>query len=217
MTASHDFGAAPGRQLVRLMRAAHARLMDYYRWADVTFAGEHNEMGVEAYSRLNQTIRLVEKVVGFLEEAAAGPQIPQFESADDWHSWVQKHGYDVAVAQDKNVEDMQIFTDCAYLLAWRACGAIGNLPGLKGFKPVGVRDVRNKLIEHVEGKDVGTLMSSFGWGQPQGPVVRAIRTEDKKDLFPDAGLFVNMTEYSNDLIVRIDQMLDGQVVPPPSN
>lgn len=216
MNTSNDFGSAAGRKTVQLMQAAYARLQDHYRWSDTEFSGEHNEMGVEAYNRLSQTIRLVEKVVVFLEQVAAGPQIPSFATGEEFHAWVQEHGYEVAQAQHKNVDDMQIFTDCAYLLAWRASGAIDKLPGLNGFKPVGVRDVRNKLIEHVDGKDIGILMNSFGWGGPQGPVVRAIRTEDKKDLFPDAGLFVNMTAYSDDLVGRIDRVLAGKVVPPPS-
>lgn len=215
MSRTDDFGAGAGRKTVQLMRQAFSRLQDYYRWADVEFAGRHNEMGIEAYNRLGQTIRLVGMVVEFLGEAAAGPEMPSFTSADEFNAWSQKYGREFAELRLKNQDDMQIFTECAYLLAWRTVGAVSKLPGLTGFKPVGVRDVRNKLIEHVDGKDIGILMSSFGWGQPQGPVVRALRTEDKKDLFPDAGLFVNMTDYCQDLIGKIDTILAGKGVSAP--
>ncbi len=44
--------------------------------------------------------------------------------------------------------EMQLLCEAYYLFAWRACECLARLPGFKNFSVGGIRDVRNRLIEH---------------------------------------------------------------------
>ncbi len=198
------------------MEAAYSRLLDYYRWADIQFNGTKNEIGIEAYKRLRQTIWLLGRAVELLGQVASVQRPPSGLSPDEFHAWVNEHGAEVGTRLGPLEDELEIITECTYLIAWRCAGATSELMSIGPFKPVGVRDVRNKLIEHVDRSGSGVLLSSFGYGGDQGPVIRALRTTDKKDVFPDAGLFVNLQEFSKELVARLDRALEGQSVPPPS-
>ncbi len=106
-------------------------------------------------------------------------------------------------------DDMQIFTESFYYFAFRARTVIRALPGLKNFECVGVRNVRNKLIEHAERADSQIMGISFGWGSTRGPIVKAHRSADKKDLWVDQGLFVNSDEFSQNLEITIARASAG--------
>lgn len=205
-----------------LLAKAHARLEDYYRWADVEYQGANNDKGIEALRRLKQLIRLIGKIVEIFDRSPKPPKHPTGSIEDVWEHFQSDEfkAYQNAVAdrhRHGDDDDLQLYSECAYMIAWRASQAAAQLPELKNFKPPGIRDVRNKLIEHVDGADSGVLIDSFAWGGAQGPVLRAIRYDHQKDVFPDAGLFVNIDEMSNKLIARLDDILKAKTVPPPSS
>jgi hypothetical protein len=58
--------------------------------------------------------------------------------------------------------------------------------------------VRNHLIEHPEGLASRVLSRSFGFGGPNGPVVKAIR-ESLETAHPDVGLYANAKEFADNL------------------
>jgi hypothetical protein len=90
---------------------------------------------------------------------------------------------------------IQLYTECFYYVAGRARSILRTLPNLKSFDAQGVRNVRNHLIEHPEGKASGVLSRSFAFGGKHGPMVKAIR-DSGETAFPDAGLFVNAREFA---------------------
>lgn len=70
---------------------------------------------------------------------------------------------------------------------------------LTSFECEGVRNVRNKLIEHAEGADSQVTIQSFGWGAAHGPVLKAARYHGQETVFLDAGLFRNAEEFRGNL------------------
>lgn len=97
------------------------------------------------------------------------------------------------------VADLELFCESFYWIAGRARVGIRQLPGLQSFEAKGIRNVRNKLLEYPEGSDSGVLFGGFSIGGSQGPVVKAVRLETQKDLWVDAGLYVNVSEFFENL------------------
>jgi hypothetical protein len=100
--------------------------------------------------------------------------------------------------------ELKILTEGFYYCAARARAIARNsrapLPGLGSFECTGVRDVRNKLLEHPEGSDSGVLVVSFGRGGTDGPVIKPLRQLSQVNVFPDAGLFRNAEQFRVNLV-----------------
>lgn len=94
--------------------------------------------------------------------------------------------------------EIQLHVECFYYFAARARSIIRGMPQLKSFEAAGVRNVRNHLIEHPEGRTSQVLSRSFGFGGANGPVVKALR-ESTETAHPDAGLFANAQEFADNL------------------
>lgn len=210
-----DFGVAAGSATLEKLIEARSLLDKHYRWADTAFSGTHNEIGVETRKRLAQMIMLIRKIVALLTEAfeigrqtSPGGALQNEELARKWQEEMQTPVKQALLRRAAEIGDeLEVFTESFYLFAHRAWKAARTLPVLGTFEAVGVRDVRNKLIEHAEGKDSGVLMSSFGYGAPIGPVVKALRLREQVDRWPDKGLFVNANEFADNLTATIEKAL----------
>ncbi|MEA2633837.1 MAG: hypothetical protein QOH92_604 [Chloroflexota bacterium] len=101
------------------------------------------------------------------------------------------------------VEEIELLTEAFYYLAFRARSVLQALPGLESFDPIGVRNVRNKLIEHPEGQDFRVLDQSFVFGADHGPVFRGMRFEHESPAWPDPGLYRNAKEFREKLHVLL--------------
>jgi len=99
--------------------------------------------------------------------------------------------------------EIQLYTECFYYLAGRMRSILRHksspLPYLSNFECEGTRNVRNKLLEHAEGKDSQVYTRSFAFGGPQGPVIKSIRNTYQIDIFPDQGLYKNAKEIKTNL------------------
>lgn len=73
-----------------------------------------------------------------------------------------------------------------------------DLPGVNGFEAVGVRNVRNHLVEHPTGQS-GVVVSSIKCGGPVGPQLKPIRWSLDEPGTADAGLHSNTTEFLDNL------------------
>lgn len=104
-------------------------------------------------------------------------------------------------------EWLELLTEQFYWCAFRGRTGIQKLPGLKGFEAVGVRNVRNKLIEHNDRDDSRIFNGGFSWGQPQGPVLASLRPEGELQKWRDEGLFVNADEFFSTLRQAISRAL----------
>ena len=107
-------------------------------------------------------------------------------------------------AKNSNIpsEELWMYVECFYYLAFRTRNIIRNLPGLNSFDCPGIRNVRNKLLEHPE-KSGAVLRQSFSWGRASGPVIKARRMEKEIRIFPDVGLYENYLEFQENLNVLL--------------
>ncbi len=90
-------------------------------------------------------------------------------------------------------DELQMYTEAFYFFAWRARKSLINLPNLKNFDPTGINRVRNNLIEHPE--QVGFYQQAFGFGGPNGPVLKNARPEGFEHVYEDKGLYLNAAEF----------------------
>ena len=99
---------------------------------------------------------------------------------------------------------VRLYTECFYLLAGRLRELIRKgelpIPGAKLFEAAGVRDVRNKLLQHPEGSDSRVFSQSIMFGPEHGPVLKPIRDQERSGVFLDAGLDVNAAELRDELL-----------------
>lgn len=106
--------------------------------------------------------------------------------------------------------EIEVFTESFYYLAHRTRVIFRNsifpFPGLKSFECEGVRNVRNKLLEHPE-KEGKILVQNFGMGGGEGPTLKPIRPEGQENVFPDSGLIANTLEFKDTLEKLLDSVL----------
>ena len=72
---------------------------------------------------------------------------------------------------------------------------------------MGVRTVRNKLIEHPENQD-GPIYCVSSYGNAEiGPLLRWVRQPSDNSEFQDQGLWVNAREFEQNLTEKINAAL----------
>lgn len=191
---------------------------EYYRGADrIKLAGFNRDLAVELRERLEQLGWLVDQIRALEERSEAA--MTRAKLAFSAHvERLKREGLDFEkqpVPEDAKVTreeardsidaqfQMKLYSESFYYLAGRARALLRNkdepLPGLGGFESRGVRDVRNHLLEHPEGSASRIFIASWAWGGPQGPVMKSIRYAGQEDLFRDAGLYVNASEFIGQL------------------
>jgi hypothetical protein len=113
---------------------------------------------------------------------------------------------------DRLMFEIQLFTESFYYLAARMRSVLrrGSLPGLKSFECEGARSVRNKLLEHPEGRDSQVFEQSFGVGGEEGPTLKIERSAEQEAIFPDAGLRANAKEIRDTFERLLDRVLDSK-------
>lgn len=191
---------------------------EYYRHMDkINAHGFKKDLGCEVRERLQQLAYIVGRVRS-LEETANKSLDRHQKKFSEFVEDINTRGIppsqailpdDIHITREEfeaynNAEfEMKLLTECFYYLAGRVRTIIKNsanpLPGLSGFECKGVRDVRNKLLEHAESKDSQVFIQSFGWGAPRGPVIKAARNAGQENVFPDKGLYENAKEFSANL------------------
>lgn len=110
---------------------------------------------------------------------------------------------------DAIVIEIQVLAEAFYYKAWRVQRVINLvLPtGLKHFKCRGVRDVRNKLLEHPESSSSGVVTGGFAFGGVNGPTLKHGRPVRVPTAFPDAGLYINAEEYRRNLESTLESVI----------
>lgn len=134
------------------------------------------ELASEVIERLRQLQFIVERV-RILEASADGVRVP-----------------------DIVYLELRTLTEAFYWVASRTRAVLrsGALPGLESFECVGVRNVRNKLLEHPEGRDSKVFTASFAFGGVNGPHIKAARRVGQEEVFPDAGLYPNAQAFQEE-------------------
>ena len=105
-----------------------------------------------------------------------------------------------------------MLVECFYFIAWRALILLradpAPFPDLARVTAKGILEVRNKLLQHPEGKDSRVFEDNWSFGHPEwGPQIKPFRTHSCED-FPDSGLFVNATEFRDNFNNALRQLMD---------
>lgn len=102
-----------------------------------------------------------------------------------------------------NAFEVRLFTEAFYYLAARIrtilCHKEEPCPLLKTFECPGARNVRNKLLEHPEGRDSRIFASDWAVGLPEGPRFKVHSRPSGVPAFVDQGLYVNTRELRHNL------------------
>ena len=198
---------------------------DYYRLMDrEERPGFARDLAVEVQERLRQLDYLLRRVEG-AENVLKLSQEASVELAHERMRRLEEEGlswesdlYPIPLMSQEDVSgwvtatfEARLFTECFYYVAGHIRTILQSrsrpLPGLHRFEAKGVRTVRNKLLEHAgEGDNVVTV-SSFGFGGPNGPGVKAVRPNDQVGTDVDEGLYANAKEFREALERRLRREL----------
>jgi hypothetical protein len=142
------------------------------------------------------------KVLAYLESA---PHLRQPEHAASVASY-RAHLLEISPLIENDVE-IRVLTEAFYFCAARARHVIRSIAGLRQFEAPGVRDVRNKLLEHPEKPDSTIVENGFSFGFGCGPVIKGVRRADKVEIFPDRGMYVNAQEFASNLEQKLISLI----------
>lgn len=187
---------------------------EYYRKMEAEQPGFNRDLAMEVRERLEQLDYIVERARD-LEHQVGLPRRKFMESYEAEQKAAVEHcrepsmaAINIDITEDEKQQmskasfELQLFTETFYYFAFRTRQILQNpkagVLGLSGFECKGVRDVRNKLIEHVEGKDSQIFIRSFASGGLGGPIIKGPRY-DGQHHFQDAGLYTNAEEFRDDL------------------
>ncbi len=158
------------------------------------FGGANNARSQEIIKRLRQLLWLIEQVISICQHSTDRNR----QMLETQAEITVGDGLDLIEIHDR----VELHTETFYWIAHRTAEVIRGMPGLKPFKAVGVRDVRNWLLEHVE-KPGGSTSVGFGWGASAGPdgVIRESNGPTIATPVPgrDKGLYRNATEFFAEL------------------
>lgn len=101
-------------------------------------------------------------------------------------------------AQSKLLTNLQIDTENIYIELWLIITELQEITIFNNFKPLGVTNVRNHLIQHTKGKGSMALINSFGI-HTNGPILKPIRPKDSPAPI-DKGLYPNLEEFLDQII-----------------
>jgi len=152
------------------------RLFDVYYGKERHRGGDAFDWMIEAEERLRQIVHILTRLEAL---QAYRDENPEDRERDRW-------------------TEMHTYTEAFYWIAFRLQEVMNQL-GLS-FKAIGVRDVRNHLIEHPEGKASGVIFGvGIGLRSDVGPVIKAVRRGLQDAKWIDAGLKPNAEEYAHKL------------------
>ncbi len=163
-----------------------------------------NDLGAEALERLNQLAFISAQLKGIDEQFGTMVMLTK----------VNEHGkeehYNATHERDENLRFvMRLLTESYYYFAFRLRQILRNsahpFVGLASFESVGVRDVRNHLIEHPEGKSSRIFNRTFSWAQESGMHLKTGRQAWESSEFIDAGFVANSDEFNISLSASLDR------------
>src|SRR4051812_33311547 len=109
-----------------------ARYGEYFERQRTSHSGRTFDFMLEARSRLRQLVHIVSR-------------LEDLQASRDGHTDSKREKW----------TEMEVYTEAFYWISFRLLKVVQHLPGLESYKSVGVRDVRNMLIQHPEGKASG--------------------------------------------------------------
>lgn len=203
--------------LPRMFRDTAALFQQYVQRLQAKSVRYNVELVLEVEERFQQLDFIIDKV-RVLERVAADPLVRASAIANEHMKDLEQRGIPFAQApmpaamSEITAEDLEasrqamfetkLFTEAFYYFAARTRTILKNrreIPGLHTFECPGVRDVRNKLIEHAERPDSRIWWTNFTYSGPHGPVLKPGPSNAPRTKFPDKGLYVNAEEFRDNL------------------
>jgi hypothetical protein len=162
-----------------------------------------NDLGAEALERLNQLAFIFAQLKGIDEQFATTIMLTQTNE----HG--QEEHYNATHERDEHLRFvMRLLTESYYYFAFRLRQLLRNsahpFVGLALFESVGVRNVRNHLIEHPEGKSSKIFNRTFSWTKESGMHLKTGRQPWESSEFIDAGFAANSGEFNINLNAVLD-------------
>ena len=119
----------------------------------------------------------------------------------------------VAIDRVLRIEsELFILTEWFYHTAWRlreiAHPKVCALPGLCGLEAIGVRDVRNQILQHPEKFDLNRQTQSTGVSDDAGPMLGNAFWESPAKPFNDRGLYYNALEFAENLRAKLNAAIE---------
>jgi hypothetical protein len=102
-------------------------------------------------------------------------------------------------ASQKLVDMIKLYGEAFYYFAWRAKQTCDRIDGL-AFDPIGVRNVRNRMIEHPD-KSGGVMVSHWMFDYPRGLVLAPANLQG--DVGLDKGLYPNAQEFIEKCLAKL--------------
>jgi hypothetical protein len=156
----------------------------YYRWQVRTQPKFSGDLAHEVGERLEQLGWILDNVRKIESE------MPPVLDAQ-WH---------------RDFKELWFFTESFYYFGWRTREVLRSLPLLASFDALGLRNVRNHLLEHPE-KQSKIFQRSFSAGGPRGPTIKGPRQSDQVNVFPDAGIYANASEFVDNLLELLHRIV----------
>jgi hypothetical protein len=112
--------------------------------------------------------------------------------------------YNVAAQRDEQLRFvMRLLNESFYYFAFRIRQILQNdvhrFLEVRSFEAPGVRDVRNQLIEHPEGKNSRVFNQTFSWSPDCGMQLKSGRQEWETSEFVDPGFTANASQFAERL------------------
>jgi hypothetical protein len=205
---------------------------NYYRKMDLEgFSGFNKAVGVEVGERLDQLTFLVDQVHDRLDSLQNQYRTNSPHQDEVWRLVAEAHArgefppenlpirywtQEEAQAYSRTTSEARLFAESYYYFAHRVRILLRHwskpLPYLSGFEARGVRDVRNKLIEHASPEEQVMAMG-FQISPDTGPVLGPFIINGHTAPVHDRGLFPNAEEFRNELEKRLLAALEVPAPP----
>lgn len=213
------------------MKSKFSRVIDslteYRKSTKLTDKQDHN-LG-EAIARLKTESKRYKEILNvnknLLEESEQMNSLRQLMAPENIAKILTKEGFDtskmslvqttelsshnmenlegLSALESKKMLKLHSETETHYRNLWAIILKLNQIPVFGNFKPKGVREVRNDLIEHSNSGSSNAYIFSFGLAT-KGPVLRPTKPTGVKAP-NDKGLEVNVEEYLDSIIKTLDQ------------
>lgn len=189
----------------------HSELVDKFRKYIALLAqaeGEtnqaRNDLASEAVERLNQLAFISEQL------QVTDKQFGTVLMVSRTNEQGEIEHYNAAPERDEQLRfTMRLLTESYYYFAFRLRQLVRNdihpFRGLSKFDCIGVRDVRNHLIEHPEGASSRIFNRTFSWTKETGMQLKTGRHPEEKKTFSDPGFIFNSNEFNQNLSLALDR------------
>ena len=166
------------------------------------------DLATEVVDRLQQLVYIMHQL------SEIDMQFGQFVMVEKLNAIGEREYYNAMFERDEHLRFvMRLLTESFYYFAFRIRQILRNkthkFPHFGSFDSAGVRDVRNQLIEHPEGKESQIFNRTFMWSQDTGMHLKSGRNEWESSEFVDAGIKANAREFSEKLDISLERAIQN--------